>query len=233
VGATALLVTVGQKAEAQEQAHWLLASAAVAAFMYCLIFTAFFFRFPAILAQEQTSKLADLDAQTGYSFVPTFQVKIEAVPKQDADRKVYDTEILYRVAIKNTHVRTTINAYAVLEDMPQELGISPAAKLKAMGKGNDATSFEIAPTETVYLPLLERHDVRDQPPLLVFAAGSSQAGTPGVMTSLLRNWSRTGELKSGNSYDGTVVVHGSDALSSRVRFSVMVDSDGEPNVKIR
>jgi hypothetical protein len=233
LGATALLLKIGHKAEAAEQVYWLLASAGVALLIYGGIFLFFCVYFPVVFANEQSALLSELNQQTGYSFVPTYQVMIEAVPANDADRAIFGTEMLFRVAIKNTHVRAGIDTYVTLEDMPEKLGISPAARLSAIGKDSESDTFRIAPTETVYVPFLERRDVRNGSPLLVFAADTAYRGTTRITKRLIREYSREGELLPDNIYDGVIAVFGTDALTCRVRFSVKVSAEGEPSISLR
>lgn len=226
--ATSLLAFSGRDGEATDQFHWLGATGAVAVTFYLVILFYFLLKIPARNARRQENLIAQLNEQTGYQNVPTFKVTVEKVPENDADRSIFDTELIYRIGIKNLSVRVTLDAYVILEGLPDSLGVSPAAKLSPLGR--DAGQFSIAPTETVYVRFIERYALSGNPMLSFAAHTSAESVSVKAMTGLMREYSRVGELEPGKDYEGAIVVLAKDALTSRTRFTVSIDPEGEPNV---
>lgn len=213
--------------------------AAVGAFIITLAiaFLGRLFNAPVVIDGKQRDEINRLNQLAGIARATSFAVTIEEIPLDDADRiKPYgDGENLFRVAIKNLEVNKTLKAFVVLEEIEPSLGISPAAKLPAMGKGTNARIFNIAPSETAYALLLER-EMRSQnlfmrddegETFVKFATSSSHEDALSIAAlDIIRKDKEIGEIKSGQRHFVTLAVHAAEAISCRVRFSVTLADDG-------
>ncbi len=187
---------------------------------------------PVVFDRDQNREIDRLKRLVGEARSTSFDVFIETIPESDADRSFSPYgEPLVRVGITNIEVDATREAYAVLEDMPKELGISPAAKLPALGSGGSVLKFTIPPSETVYVELIELgvpSFLSERPresKEVRFAASSSHSD------SMQRAFSKDAVLEVGRSYSGVVAVHAAGAVSRRLPFTVSLAADGTLSVK--
>lgn len=189
---------------------------------------------PVVIDRKQRDEINRLNLLAGVTRAASFDVVIEEIPLDDADRtKPYGGENLFRVAIKSLEHVKTLKAFAVLEEVTPSLGISPAAKLPAMGKGINARTFDIAPSETAYVLLLESEQDRPtfmsddtRPPFIKFATASSEDDVWSIVAADRRRRDKgLGAIKPSQRYRVTLAVHASEAISCRRKFSVTMTDD--------